>query len=294
MIFLEKKINADIMMVRDGSIPIRLNVLDVKESITFGILLCIIVVFFFLGSVKSTFITGLALPNSLLGGFILMYAMGYSINIMTLLALSLAVGLLIDDAIVVRENIFRHLEMGKKPKDAALEGTKEVAMAVIATTLVVIAVFGPISFLQGIVGQFFKQFGLTVVFTMLISLFDAFTVAPMLSAYMATGTEHQKGTGVISKMLAAFDRFQTNLEDRYEKILRWATVKRKTVLVSALVLFAASLVLGKFISKTFIPANDLGEFSVTLEMPVGTSLEGTHEFAKKVESIIKSQPEVDL
>ena len=165
-----KNIKAEVVLVRDGSVAVKLNVEDVKESITLGILLCIVVVFFFLGSVRSTFITGLALPNSLLGGFVLMYAMGFSINIMTLIALSLAVGLLIDDAIVVRENIFRHLEMGKSPKEAALEGTKEVTLAVVATTLVVIAVFGPIAFVPGIVGQFFKQFGLTVVFTMIISL----------------------------------------------------------------------------------------------------------------------------
>ena len=290
----EKKIDAKAVLVRDGSVPIALNVEDVRQSIFLGIILCILVVFFFLGSARSTFITGLALPNSLLGGFVIMYAAGFTINIMTLIALSLAVGLLIDDAIVVRENIFRHLEMGKKPIDAALEGTKEVAMAVIATTLVVIAVFGPIAFVPGIVGQFFKQFGLTVVFTMLISLFDAFTVAPMLSAYLATGKENKKGTGIISRMLASFDRFQTKLENNYESILRWATVKRKTVLLSALVLFIASLVLGKFIPKTFIPANDIGEFSVSLEMPVGTSLERTHEYSKKVESIIKSQVEVEL
>ena len=125
---------------------------------------------------------------------------------------------------------------------------------------------------------------------MLISLFDAFTVAPMLSAYLATGNEHKKGTGIVSRMLLAFDRFQTRLENRYEQILRWATVKRKTVLVSALSLFVASLVLSKFISKTFIPANDFGEFSVTLELPVGTSLEATHLFAKKIEGIVKTQP----
>ncbi|MEB5179302.1 efflux RND transporter permease subunit, partial [Pseudomonas aeruginosa] len=112
----EKNIKAEAKMIRDGSVPIRLNVADVKETIFIGIALCILVVFFFLGSAKSTFITGLALPNSLLGGFILMFMMGFSINIMTLIALSLAVGLLIDDAIVVRENIFRHLEMGKDAK----------------------------------------------------------------------------------------------------------------------------------------------------------------------------------
>ncbi len=294
LLLTEKKIDAKAILVRDGSVPVALNVQDVRESIFLGILLCVFVVFFFLGSVKSTFITGLALPNSLLGGFIIMYAMGFSINIMTLIALSLAVGLLIDDAIVVRENIFRHLEMGKKPIDAALEGTKEVAMAVIATTLVVIAVFGPIAFVPGIVGQFFKQFGLTVVFTMLISLFDAFTVAPMLSAYLVSPDDHKKGTGFISKMLMAFDRFQTKLEDFYERILRWATVKRKTVLISALALFVGSLILGKFISKTFIPANDFGEFSVTIELPVGTSLDATNKFSKKLEQIVKDQAEVDL
>ncbi|MBY0555022.1 efflux RND transporter permease subunit [bacterium] len=293
-ILTEKKIDAKAVLVRDSSVPIRLNVLDVRESIFIGIILCVIVVFFFLGSARSTFITGLALPNSLLGGFVIMYAMGFSINIMTLIALSLAVGLLIDDAIVVRENIFRHLEMGKHPIQAALEGTKEVSLAVIATTMVVIAVFGPIAFVPGIVGQFFKQFGLTVVFTMLISLFDAFTVAPMLSAYLATKDEHHKGKGIIGKMLAVFDRFQTYLEDSYEKILRWTVIRRKTVLISAFVLFLVSMYSGKYISKTFLPANDLGEFSVSMELPVGTSIDGTHEFAKKIEATIKSLPEVEL
>ncbi|MFN3454989.1 MAG: efflux RND transporter permease subunit, partial [Pseudobdellovibrio sp.] len=221
-------------------------------------------------------------------------AAGFSINIMTLIALSLAVGLLIDDAIVVRENIFRHLEMGKDPKTAALEGTKEVTLAVIATTLVVIAVFGPIAFVPGIVGQFFKQFGLTVVFTMLISLFDAFTVAPMLSAYLATKHEHQKGNGIIGRTLAAFDRFQTKLEDIYESSLHWTLRHRKAVLLSAIAFFIGTMYLGKFISKTFLPANDLGEFTVTVETPVGTSLEGTLAFSKKLETVIKDIPEVEL
>ncbi len=132
---------------------------DVKETISIGILLAVFVVFFFLANGRSTIITGLALPNSLIGAFLLMAIAGFTINIMTLLALSLAVGLLVDDAIVVRENIFRHIEMGKSPIQAALEGTDEVRLAVIATTLTVIAVFGPLGFLKGVVGQFFKQFG---------------------------------------------------------------------------------------------------------------------------------------
>jgi HAE1 family hydrophobic/amphiphilic exporter-1 len=290
----EKKIDAKVQVVRDMSRPIRLNVADVYESILIGVFLCILVVFLFLGSARSTFITGMALPNSLLGGFIVMYGMGFSINMMTLLALSLAVGLLIDDAIVVRENIFRHMEMGKDPKKAALEGTTEVAQAVIATTLVVIAVFGPISFLDGIIGQFFKQFGLTIVFTMLISLFDAFTVAPMLSAYMASPTEHQKGTGMIAGLLNAFDRFQTRLEDFYEGVLKKTLQFPKTVLLLAVIIFVACMATTAFIPKTFLPAADNGEFGVTVEMPVGSSLEGTAAFTKNIENVLIADKTVDM
>ncbi|WP_374035675.1 efflux RND transporter permease subunit [Bdellovibrio bacteriovorus] len=290
----EKGLKGAVTMVRDTSRPIQMNVYDVKESIIIGIILCVIVVFFFLGSARSTFITAMALPNSLLGGFVIMWAMGFSINLMTLLALSLAVGLLIDDAIVVRENIFRHLEMGKKPKDAALDGTKEVAMAVIATTLVVIAVFGPISFLQGIVGQFFKQFGLTVVFTMLISLFDAFTVAPMLSAYMAHPNEHVKGTGIVGRMLTAFDKFQTWLEDWYEKALKYTLGNPKKILAGGVFIFVASLGTLAFIPATFLPAADNGEFVVNVELPVGSSLMATSAFTEKVEKIFENDPAVDM
>lgn len=290
----EKGIKAEVSLIRDTSRPIRLNVFDVMESITIGIILCVIVVFFFLGSARSTFITAMALPNSLLGGFVIMYSMGFTINLMTLLALSLAVGLLIDDAIVVRENIFRHLEMGKKPKDAALEGTKEVAMAVIATTLVVIAVFGPISFLQGIIGQFFMQFGLTIVFTMLISLFDAFTVAPMLSAYMAHPNEHTKGTGPIGRMLSAFDRFQDWLEEIYSKALEYTLDNPKKVLLAGTLIFFGSMATLAFIPKTFMPSPDNGEFGVNIEMPVGTSLYATSEFTKQVEAIFDKDPVVDM
>lgn len=289
-----KNLDAKLILIRDSSIPIRLNIADVKGSITYGILLCIVVVFFFLGSVRSTFITGMALPNSLLGGFVIMFIMGFSINIMTLLALSLAVGLLIDDAIVVRENIFRHLEMGKKPFQAALEGTAEVAQAVIATTLVVVAVFGPIAFVQGMVGQFFRQFGLTVVFTMLISLFDAFTMAPMMSAYLATKNEHEKGKGPIAKLLAQFDRMQVGLEGLYEKTINFTLRHRKSVLLFAMIVFIFSLVLGKYVPKTFLPPNDIGEFAVSVEKPVGTSIFETEKFMKKVEDLIRTEAAIDF
>ncbi len=289
----ERKIEATIEPVRDTAKPIRLNIADVTESISLGVVLCVVVVLFFLGSFRSTFITGMALPNSLLGGFIIMAAMGFTINILTLLALSLAVGLLIDDAIVVRENIFRHLEMGKTPKQAALEGTKEVTLAVIATTLVVIAVFGPIAFLDGIVGQFFRQFGLTVCFTMLISLFDALTVAPMMSAYLASG-DHGKRTGIWATIFGTFDRGQTWLEEKYAVILKHVIAYRLLTLMGAVVIFVASMALVQFIPKTFLPNPDNGEFVVNVELPVGSSLEATKKIVQEVETLIQSNSAVEL
>jgi HAE1 family hydrophobic/amphiphilic exporter-1 len=293
-VLAEKKVDAKISMIRETSKPIRLNIADVRESIFIGIILCIVVVFFFLGSAKSTFITGMALPNSLLGGFVIMYAMGFTINILTLLALSLAVGLLIDDAIVVRENIFRHIEMGKSPKQASIDGTREVALAVIATTFVVIAVFGPIAFLEGIIGQFFKQFGLTVVFTMLISLFDAFTVAPMLSTYLATKADHHRGKGIMDSMLNQFDRFQNWLENKYENIVKWVLGHKASVLLASFAFFVASLFVAAKLPKNFLPAADNGEFQVQIEMPLGSSLDRTKDFVQNVEEEIVKNPAVEL
>lgn len=290
--------NGTLRLVRDGARPIRANVADVNEAILIGIILTILVVYFFLGSGRSTFITGLALPNSLIGAFFLMQLAGFSINVMTLLALSLAVGLLIDDAIVVRENIFRHLEMGKKPIKAASEGTKEVLLAVVATTLAVVAVFGPIAFLEGIVGQFFREFGLTVCFAMAISLFDAVTMAPMLSAYFA-GSSHHGGSGkglwakTMGRALKAFDRFQTGLENLYARILR-GTIHRPVLIIGgALVIFAISLWSVKFIPKTFIPPADMGEFMISLDAEPGTTIDAMSEIALKVDQIVRSNKEVE-
>ncbi|MBX2987824.1 MAG: efflux RND transporter permease subunit [Bdellovibrionaceae bacterium] len=283
-------------VIRDGAKPIRANIADVNEAIIIGVILTVIVVFFFLASFRSTLITSLALPNSLLGAFILMAAAGFSINIMTLLALSLAVGLLIDDAIVVRENIFRHIEMGKSPADAARDGTNEVILAVVATTMTVIAVFGPIGFLQGVVGQFFKEFGLTICFAMLISLFDALTMAPMLSAYFAGGHNHEKKKGrfalAVERMLKAFDRFQTRLENRYVGILHWTMRWPKTVLAGSVAVFVLSLFAAGFVPKTFLPPQDNGEFMVAIDLKPGTSLQAMTELSIKIQDLIRANPEV--
>jgi HAE1 family hydrophobic/amphiphilic exporter-1 len=294
-----EKVEIELKIVRDGAKPIKDNVDDVYETIVLGVLLTIFVVFFFLGSARSTFITGLALPNSLLGSFILLSYAGFSINIMTLLALSLAVGLLIDDAIVVRENIFRHIEMGEKPIDAAIKGTNEVVLAVVATTLTVIAVFAPIAFLSGMVGQFFKEFGLTICFAMVISLFDALTMAPMLSAYFAGKIHHpgDKPEGIydhtIGKVLNLFNTFQDWLENRYVDLLKF-TLKRPIIILStAFLIFILSFIALKNVPKTFLPPQDQGEFMVSLDLPPGTSLEKMRALALEIDTIIRKNPEVD-
>ncbi len=297
----EGKIHLEV--VRDGAKQIKANVDDVYETIIIGIILTIIVVFFFLGSGRSTIITGLALPNSLLGSFILLAAAGFTVNIMTLLALSLAVGLLIDDAIVVRENIFRHIEMGASPIDAAIKGTNEVTLAVIATTLTVIAVFGPIAFLDGVVGQFFKEFGLTVCFALLISLFDALTMAPMLSAYFAGKIEHHDPNvprvrkdfydHTFQVVLDKFNQFQNWLEDLYVGVLKFTLKRPIVILFIAIVIFFASFAALKFVPKTFLPPQDSGEFMVAIDLKPGTSLDGMNTVANQVDDIIRKNKEVE-
>lgn len=281
-------------VVRDASTWIRANLTDVTESIAIGILLAIIVVYVFLGNGRSTFITAMALPNSLIGAFILIYLAGFSINIMSLLALSLSVGLLVDDAIVVRENIFRHLEMGKSPLRAALEGTGEVRLAVIATTFTVIAVFGPVGFLQGVVGQFFKQFGLTICFAMLISLFDAMTVAPMLSAYLAGMSKHSDKRSFMQRILLdPFERGYQKLENFYGNLVAKVIVHPFKTIGFAVLVFAFSIFVNvKYVVKTFLPPQDSGEFSVSIQLPPGTSLDHTAEVAGKVDDVIRANKEV--
>ncbi len=290
---------ARIEVIRDASSLIRSNIYDVQETIFIGVILTILVVYFFLASGRSTIITALALPNSLIGAFILMKMTGFSVNVVTLLALSLAVGLLIDDAIVVRENIFRHLESGEEPAEAARAGTLEVQLAVIATTLVVIAIFLPVAFMSGIIGQFLKQFGLTVCFAMAISLFDALTIAPMLSAYFAGSGEHvSEGTSRWSRtmgpILRKFEKFELWLEDKYEKVIRYTLKKPKTVLATSFVVFIVSSASLFAIPQVFIPDQDSGEFSVSLDLAPGANLDAMTNVASEADRIIRSMGEVAI
>jgi HAE1 family hydrophobic/amphiphilic exporter-1 len=290
-----------IVLIRDLARPIRWNVEDVREAILLGIVLTFVVVYFFLGSFRSTFITSVALPNSMIGAFILMYVMGFTINVITLLALSLAVGLLIDDAIVVRENIWRHMELGKSPREAAIVGTNEVTLAVIATTATVISVFLPVGFLQGTVGQFFKQLGLTVVFAMTVSFFDSMTIAPLLSAYLVKHKQAAtKGVAGLFEnccsplhwAVKGFERLQNNLVTGYEKVIRFCLRHRMLILGLSLLFFVSSLALLPRIKKTFMPTQDIGFMQVTLAGAPGTSLEKMRSVSLEVQELIRKHPEV--
>lgn len=288
----------EIVTILDLSTWIRDSVTDVKETIFLGLILTIITVYFFLGNIRSTIITGLALPNSLIGAFILMALAGFTVNTITLLALSLTVGLLIDDAIVVRENIFRRMELGENPLQAAKAGTREVQLAVIATTLVVISVFAPIAFMEGIIGQFFKEFGLTVCFAMAISLFDALTIAPMLSAYFVAPSKGKEGWKIWENtfgiLARRFNLFQDRMILRYRRVLTFVLKKPVFILFMAFVIFISSLALTNFIKKTFSPEADVGYFGVSLRAVPETSLEAMSLKAKQVEKIILAHPEVKL
>lgn len=280
--------NLKLVPVHDSANYIRVSVDDVKVSIILAIILAVIIVYLFLGNARSTLITGIAIPNSLLGGFVLMYFMGFTINTMTLLALSLAIGLLVDDAIVVRENIFRKIEEGLPPDKAADIGTREVMMAVVATTLTIIAVFFPIAFLQGIVGRFFKQFGFTVVFIMLVSLFDALTVAPFLSAYF-TGKRNPK----LRFVPGYFEKFQSVLDRLYSRVMKISLKRPGITIIATVLIFLGSLASLAFVDQTFIPAPDDREFKISIDLPSGTSLEGTREAVHEIEKILTGMSEIE-
>lgn len=290
---------AKLSIIRDTAKTVNDNIIDVRNTILVGIFLVIVVVYLFLANGRSTIITGLALPNSLIGAFILVFMAGFSVNMLTLLALSLAVGLLVDDAIVVRENIFRHIQMGKEPQEAAIIGTKEVTLAVIATTLAIVSVFGPIAFVGGIAGKFLREFGLTVVFVMLISLFDALTMGPMLSAKFITiknkGSDFGKKFGLSNNPLTRLsERIQDGMSYYYGKIVGFCLKKPWLVIMTSVVIFTLSLSVVQKIPKTFLPQPDQGEFKADIELEQGASLDATQKIADKIDKMIRSNPEVEL
>ncbi len=275
-------------IVVDQSHWIRVNVDETLETILIGIFLAVAIVYLFLGSMRSTLITAIAIPNSLLGAIIVMWAMDYTFNLTTLMGMSLVVGLLVDDAIVVRENIFRKLESGMEKFKAAEMGTTEVMLAVVATTLAIIAVFFPVGMVQGMMGKFFRQFCFTIVFAMLVSLFDALTVAPFLSAYFA-GTGEKSN----SALIRYFENFQKKTDLVYERVIRVCLNHPLAVIAVTLSIFAGSVALLSLVKFTFMPTGDRGEFSISIEMPPGTSVYGTADMMKKIGKYLEKLEDLD-
>jgi hydrophobic/amphiphilic exporter-1 (mainly G- bacteria), HAE1 family len=285
---------------RDNSRSIRVSVANVQRTLIEGAVLTIGIVFLFLNSWRSTVITGLTLPIALIGTFLFMYIAGFTINTVTLMALSLCVGLLIDDAIVVRENIVRHVQMGKSARDAALEGTNEIGLAVLATTLSIVAVFLPIGFMGGVIGKFFHEFGITIVAAVLISMFVSFTLDPMLSSVWHDPQAHGMHHGppvtlydkTIGRVTGAFDRLTVWMSDGYQAILGWSLVHRvKTVLI-ALATFVGSFFIVPLLGAEFVPKADFSETVVNFYTPVGSSLEVTEARAKQIDATLREMPEV--
>ncbi|MDW5442849.1 efflux RND transporter permease subunit [Polaromonas sp. SM01] len=288
-------------LIGDGSRPIRVAVENVRRTLIEGALLTVLIVFLFLNSWRSTVITGLTLPISIIGTFLFMNMFGFTINMITLMALSLCVGLLIDDAIVVRENIVRHVQLGKTPYQASLDGTQEIGLAVLATTFSIVAVFLPIGFMGGIIGKFFHEFGVTIVAAVLISMFVSFTLDPMLSSIWhdpsieAHGKHHAPVTfydKTIGRVTGWFERATDALAETYQHILRWSLGHKLATVGLAVVVFVTSLVMVPLLGTEFVPKADFSETTLNFYTPVGSSLEATEAKAKQVETILREFPEV--
>ncbi|MBI5257032.1 MAG: efflux RND transporter permease subunit [Burkholderiales bacterium] len=300
-----------------------------RHTLIEGALLTVAIVFLFLHSWRSTIITGLTLPIAVISSFIAVYAFGFTLNFMTMMALSLCIGLLIDDAIVVRENIVRHVHMGKDHHTAAREGTEEIGLAVMATTFALVAVFAPVAFMGGIIGKFFYPFGITVVVAVLVSLFVSFTLDPMLSSvWKDPPNARLKTLPVIGHLIRATDRMLDGLHVVYERVIRWAFSGRRyrawlpayahgfdaqghrdkasprrwrmaTVTPRALVMgaggasFVIALALAPLVGSEFVPQTDQGFTQLNLRLPVGASLERTDAKVRQVEEIVSALPEVE-
>jgi HAE1 family hydrophobic/amphiphilic exporter-1 len=300
---MQKQLPAGIRLeqITDGSRQIRVSVDNVRKTLVEGALLTVLIVFLFLNSWRSTIITGLTLPIALIGTFLFMNMFGFTINMITLMALSLCVGLLIDDAIVVRENIVRHVQMGKNAYDASMDGTREIGLAVLATTLSIVAVFMPIGFMGGIIGKFFHEFGLTIVAAVLISMFVSFTLDPMLSSIWhdpsieAHGKHHAPVSlydKTIGRVTGWFDHATDWLVDVYQAILGWALVHKLATVSIAVGIFVGSVAMLPLLGTEFVPKSDFSETSLNFYTPVGSSLELTEARAGQVEGIIREFPEV--
>jgi len=265
----------------------RQSVDDTQFSLIIGAVLAALVVLLFFRDLRNTLVTVAGLPMVLLGTFMVLHIIGISINTISLMALALSIGMLIDDAIVVRENIFRHMERGEAPKVAASRGAGEIGLAVLAVTSTIVAVFLPIAFAEGIVGRFMRDFGVTVAVAVIISLVEAFTLAPMLSAYFFKRVD--PGQSGRSSLIG---RLFQGLNWRYRGMLGWALRHRLVVVIVSIVVFASSLAIIPFMVFSFVPEQDQGQFAIGVELPPGSQLADTDRTARAIEAVVQKAPGV--
>src|SRR5687768_15456486 len=280
-------------IVKDAGARVRSSVLQVEEALFLGAILTVAVVFLFLNSWRSTVITGVALPISVLASFIAVWALGFNLETMSLMGLSLAIGILIDDAIVVRENIVRHVEMGKDHYTAAREGTDEIGLAVAATTFSILAVFIPIGFMPGVGGQWFKPFALTIASSVLVSLFVSFSLDPMLSAYWADPHKEEHEKAWITRLLDKFNHWFNRQAQNYKRLIAWALDHRWTVSALAAGTFFFALAMpsikigdNALVGFGFFPEDDQAELNVTIESPPGSNIGYTRIKAEDRKSVV--------
>src|SRR5690625_2708911 len=276
-------------VVRNAGERVERSVRNVQRTLAEGLILTVIVVYIFLNSWRSTVITGLALPVSMLAAFIPIYLLGFTLNTMSLMGLSLAIGVIIDDAIVVRENIVRHLQMGKDHMTAAREGTAEIGLAVLATTFALVVVFVPIGLMPGIAGQFFISFALTIAAAVLVSLFVAFSLDPMLSAYWEEPHKPPEEQSWLTRLVTRFDDWFDHQADRYRHVIAWALDHRWTMVFLAAGSFIGALVLQALFGGTaFTPESDRSEINLSIETPPGSNLSYTRRKAAAAAMIARS------
>lgn len=288
---LPKGIN--ITVASDSSTYINSSLSEVQKGLLEGILTTIIVMFLFLKSLKTSLIILVAIPTSLIGTFFMMYVFGFTLNMLSLLALSLSIGILVDDSVVVLENIERHLHQGKTLLRSVIDGRKEIAMAAISITLCDIVVFGPIAFMSGMIGQFFRQFGLTVVFAALFSLIVSFTVTPMLASKLLKekgNTKEQKLQNKKPKKIGLFDNLINKFNSFYKNFLLFALDHRwkLVIVVSIIMILSVALIPLKFINTEFLPKTDQSQFTISMKLTPGSDVKLTDAKVKEVEAYLKS------
>jgi HAE1 family hydrophobic/amphiphilic exporter-1 len=296
---LVKTINAEeagkskIDITEDGGEDAQDSLDNVVHALFFGAGLTVLVVYVFLNSWRSTLITGLSLPTSVITAFIAVWLCGFTLNFMSLLGLSLAIGVLIDDAIVVRENIVRHMQRGEDRRTAALNGTAEIGLAVAATTFSIVAVFAPVAFLGGMTGEWFRPFGLTVVTSVLVSLFISFTLDPMLSAYWGDPVDlHDRPRRGFGKVLKRFNDWFDHQADRYGRVIAWALHHRWRMGFLAAASFAAAIALQATKGGTeFLPKSDADTVAINIRMPPSSSLEYARMKMEAATAIARELPE---